>query len=250
MKNGNNIRVVVIIQARMRSTRLPGKVLKKIMGRELLDYQIERLGNLKNVDNIIVATTENDYDDPIAFLCKKIGCPVYRGSENDVLARYYKAAISFDADCIVRINSDCPLIDPFVVDSIIEKYLLCYPKYDYISNILERSYPIGLHTEVFSMDALEVAYKNSIDHDEREHVTPYIYRNKNLFNLKSVKIDKDLSEYRWTVDYLEDFKLIEEILTNVYPGNNNFSMYDVLNYLDCNPQLVEINSGIEKIQTF
>lgn len=100
------------------------------------------------------------------------------------------------------------------------------------------------------MDALEVAYKNSVDPGEREHVTPYIYRNKSLFNLKSVKIDKDLSKYRWTVDYPEDFKLIEEILTNIYPNNNNFSMYDVLNYLDCNPQLVEINSGIEKIQTF
>jgi len=243
------VRVVIIIQARMKSTRLPGKILKKVLDRTLLDYQIERLKKVKKADDIVIATSTNSYDNKIISLCNSINCNSFRGSENDVLSRYYHAAKKFNADCIVRINSDCPLIDHEVVDRLINHYISNFPYYDYVSNILEESYPIGLHTEVFSMNSLVVAYDNAIAHDEREHVTPYIYRNKDIFRLGSVKIDTNLSNYRWTVDYPEDFELIEEIISGIYPNNKDFDMYDILNFLDDNPRLLDINNGIYKEQT-
>ena len=249
MVNKNKIRTVMIIQARMMSTRLPGKILKKVMGRTLLEYQIERLRKVRNIDEIVIATSTNEYDDEIVSLCEMVGCCVFRGSENDVLSRYFDAAIEFNAECIVRINSDCPLIDHAVVDDVIDYYNFNFPKYNYVSNILESSYPIGLHTEVFSMNTLEKANKYAMDSDEREHVTPYIYRNNDIFKLGSVIIDTDLSSYRWTVDYPEDFDLVSSILSNIYPSNNDFNMYDIVDFLKTNPKIASINSRIEKKQT-
>mgnify|MGYP003974349435 FL=1 len=243
------IRTVIIVQARMSSTRLPGKILMKVMGKTLLEYQIERLRNVKNADEIVIATSNNSCDNEIVSLCNNIECCVYRGSEVDVLSRYYDAATYYKAECIVRINSDCPLIDHVVVDSLINHYLINFTNYDYVSNILERGYPIGLHAEVFSIESLADANKNAIDSDEREHVTPYIYRNKDIFNLKSISINTDLSDYRWTVDYPEDFKLVSNIIENLYPDNNDFNMYDILDYLRNNPKLIDINSWIKKNQT-
>ncbi len=240
---------LIIVQARMGSTRLPGKILKLVMGRPMLELQIERLRRVRNVDKIVIATTTNSIDKPIIKLCKKLDCSYSLGSENDVLLRYYDAAKKFNADCIVRINADCPLIDSKVVEEIVKDYHLNYSKIDYISNILEQSYPIGLHTEVFSFKALEQACKEATDPLEREHVTPYIYRHPNKFKLKSVRLDADYSQYRWTVDYEEDFLLITRIYEDLYIGNRNFNMYDVVDYLKENPKLLQLNGNITKKQT-
>jgi len=241
-------RTVIIIQARMGSTRLPGKILKKIMGRPLIEYQIERLKKIENADNIAIATTVHEDDQIIVDLCKQLGYLYYRGSENDVLSRYIDAAILFDAELIVRINADCPLIDPNVVKRVIKYFHENIPKYDYVSNILKPSYPIGYHTEVFSLDALKKAHKNAKDLEEREHVTPYIYRNPKEFKIGSVELDVNYSHHRWTVDYAEDFDLIKKIIEGIYPLKTDFDMNDTLDYLKAHPELNNINSGIIKEQ--
>jgi spore coat polysaccharide biosynthesis protein SpsF len=242
------MRTIVIVQARMGSTRLPGKILKKIMGKPLLEYQIERLKRVKNIDDVVIATTENIIDNPVVELCKKLHCSIFRGSEDDVLLRYYLAAVRFKADCIVRVNADCPLIDPEVVSDIVDYYLSNYRNIDYVSNILEKGFPIGLHTEVFSMSSLRLANKNSNSLIEREHVTPYIYRNPDLFKIGSVVLDDNLSYYRWTVDYPEDFDLVKKIIEGIYPTKVDFDMFDVISYLKSNPELMSINNKITKEQ--
>ena len=185
------VRAIIIVQARMGSTRFPGKILKKVMGRPLLEYQIERLRRVKNINDVVIATTTNQIDKPVKELCEELHCSYFRGSESDVLLRYYETAVKFNAECVVRVNSDCPLIDPGVIDEIIE-YYFNHNELDYVSNILEKSYPIGLHTEVFSMKALRQANDNANSAIEREHVTPYIYRNPDIFKLFSYSIEDDL----------------------------------------------------------
>jgi len=241
-------RTVIIVQARMGSTRLPGKILKKVMGRPLLEYQIERLKKIKEVNDVVIATTTNQSDDPVVKLCRELNCAYFRGSEDDVLLRYYKTAIEFNAKYIVRINADCPLIDPKVVERVIKYFHANSEKYDYVSNILEPSYPIGLHTEVFSINAMKKANDNANDLIEREHVTPYIYRNPGLFRLGSVVLEDNLSYYRWTVDYPEDFDLVKKIIEGIYPTKVDFDMFDVISYLKSNPELMRINNKITKEQ--
>jgi spore coat polysaccharide biosynthesis protein SpsF len=233
----------------MGSTRFPGKILKRVMDKPLLEYQIERLKNVKNVDDVVIATTINQIDQPVKDLCEKLHCSYFRGSENDVLLRHYKAAVKFKAECIVRVNADCPLIDPSVIEEIVEYYHSNHNEFDYVSNILEKSYPIGLHTEVFSMEALTIANRNSDSSVEREHVTPYIYRNSDLFRLFSYKIKEDFSHYRWTVDYPQDLELVRKIIKGIYPVKPNFNMYDILSFLRVNSDISDINSDIKKKQT-
>jgi spore coat polysaccharide biosynthesis protein SpsF len=239
----------IIVQARMGSTRLPGKILKEVMGRPLLGYQIERLKKINHVDDVIIATTTNPSDDRVVGLCKDINCSYFRGSEDDVLLRYHETAIEFCAKKIIRINADCPLIDPKVVERIIKYFNVNSDKFDYVSNILEPSYPIGLHTEMFSIDALQKANENTDDLIEREHVTPYIYRNPDLFRLGSVVLDDNLCHFRWTVDYPEDFILIKNIIEGIYPINVDFDMLDIITYLQSNPRLMRINNQIIQKQT-
>lgn len=243
------MRTVIIVQARLRSTRFPGKILKEVLGRPLFEYQLERLRRVRNADEIVVATTTNNGDQPIVDLCNRLSCSFFRGSENDVLSRYYHAAEKFKADCIVRVNSDCPLIDPDVVDKVVLRYKIDFPKHDYVANILEPSYPIGMHTEVFSFRVLEKAFENGKEGVEREHVTPFIYRNPNLFSLHSVSFDEDLSHHRWTIDFPEDFELLNRILCRLYPQNPMFNMFDVLELLDQNPEWLALNGYIKKQQT-
>jgi len=233
----------------MGSTRFPGKILKRVMGKPLLEYQIERLKNVKNVDDVVVATTINQIDQPVKDLCEKLHCSYFRGSENDVLLRYYEAAVKFKAECIVRVNADCPLIDSSVIEEIVEYYQSNHSEFDYVSNILEKSYPIGLHAEVFSMEALTIANRNSDSSVEREHVTPYIYRNSDLFRLFSYKIKEDFSQYRWTVDYPQDLEVVRRIIKGIYPIKPNFNMYDILSFLRLNSDISDINSDIKKKQT-
>ena len=165
-----------------------------------------------------------------------------------MLSRYYEAAKQYNADCIVRICSDSPLVDPIVVDKVIKTFADDSAKYDYVSNTIEYGYPIGLHTEVFSIEALENAYSNATDPVEREHVTPYIYRNPDVFKINSITLGTNLSHYRWTVDYPEDFSLIKNIIENVYPSKIDFDMFDVIDYLKRNPKIANINSNYKKKQ--
>lgn len=238
--------VVCIVQARMTSTRLPGKVLKEVLGKPLLEYEIERLRQCRNLNKIVVATTVLPSDDAVETLCEQLGINVFRGSEEDVLSRYAQAATLHQADAVVRVTADCPLIDPAVVDSVVQTYLETEGKYDYVSNTLERTYPRGLDVEVFSAKALQLAQANSVNKEEREHVTVYIYRRPQEFSVYQVKEATDNSNHRWTVDTPEDFQLIEKILQALYPDNRQFSMQDVLSFLRENPQLMALNAHIEQ----
>lgn len=236
--------VVIVVQARMGSTRLPGKVLKKILNKELLSYQLERLKRVKLADAIVVATTEAAKDEEIVKLTLKEKVSVFRGSEDDVLERTYKAAKEHQADVVVRITGDCPLIDPALVDKVIDYFLTVNPPCDYVSNTLKRTYPRGLDVEVFSFKGLEACYKNAKHPDEKEHVTPYFYRHPKEFALGNVASPLDLSKHRWTVDTLEDFELVTRMIMALYPKNREFTTEDILALLEKHPDWVEINSHV------
>jgi spore coat polysaccharide biosynthesis protein SpsF len=225
---------------------LPGKVLKEVMGKPLLEYQIERLKRTKEADEIVIATTINIEDEPIVELCKEHDIPFYRGSEEDVLSRYYEAAVLRGAEIIVRVTSDCPIIDPRVIDKVIKTYKENTDKYDYVSNTLERTYPRGMDTEVFSFRALEEAHLNAQMLQEREHVTLYIHKRPEKFRLGSVKYIRDASRFRWTVDTEEDFILISEIIKELYPSNPFFTLEDCLELVRRKPELTEINKHIRQ----
>ncbi|MEK4484804.1 glycosyltransferase family protein [Psychrobacillus sp. FSL H8-0484] len=238
--------VLAIIQARMGSTRLPGKILKKVNGKALLAYQIERVRQSKCIDKIVIATTIDQKDEPIVEFCEQYGVDYYRGSENDVLARYYEAAEQFEGDIIVRLTSDCPIIDPIVMDETICYYIDHASEFDYVSNTIERTYPRGLDTEVFSREALEKSYKEATLERDREHVTAYMYTNPEKFRLGSISNPQDLGHYRWTVDTVEDFELIELILKELYHFSKMFYMDDVINILGKYPEWNKINAHIEQ----
>jgi spore coat polysaccharide biosynthesis protein SpsF len=240
------MKTIIIDQARMTSTRLPGKVMKKVLGKPLLEYQIERLRQVRLADELVIATTTNDTDQPIVELCEHLGVAYYRGSEEDVLSRYYEAATQFGADAVVRVTSDCPLIDPGVMDEVIGLYINNRDNYDYVSNTLERTYPRGLDTEVFSMAVLEKAYKEAGEQPDREHVTLFMYRRPEQFRLANSSGAVDYSHHRWTVDTPEDFRLIQLILQELYPVNNRFTWLDVLNLLNEHPEWVEINAMVKQ----
>ena len=240
------MKIIAIIQARMGSTRLPGKVLKTIMNKTLLEYQLERVKRSLLIDEIVVATTDKESDNPIVALCEQIGIHVYRGSENDVLSRYYGAAVEFKADIIVRLTSDCPLIDPIIIDQVIQLHLERKVEIDYTSNALVRSFPRGLDTEVFTFKALQKAHENASLERDREHVTAYIYTNKDKFQFANLKSIRNYDSHRWTVDTEEDFELVKRILEVLYPSTPQFTMQDVLNLLEENPTWPQINAHIEQ----
>lgn len=240
------MKTVIIDQARMTSTRLPGKVMKEVLGKPLLEYQIERLKRANEADELVIATTTNDTDQPIVELCKRLGVAYYRGSEEDVLSRYYEAATEFGADIVVRVTSDCPLIDPAVMDKVIKHYKDNRDNYDYVSNTLTRTYPRGMDTAVFSYKVLKEAYFNTKEKLEREHVTPYIYCHPESYRLGNVLYHEDQSQHRWTVDQIEDFLLIDNIIKGLYPNKPHFNITDVLNLLKENPKLVQLNVGVEQ----
>lgn len=237
----------IIVQARMASTRLPGKIMKKVSDKTLLEYQLERLFRVKQADQVIIATTDHGEEQPIVDLCQKIGVPCFRGSEQDVLARYYGAATQYGAEVVARITSDCPLIDPAVIDRVIGFYLAHKEEYDYVSNTFpELTYPRGMDTEVFSYKVLKEAYGQATDQAEREHVTIFIKRRPERYRIKNLPYEKDCSHYRWTVDTPEDFALIEKMLTALYPVNPHFTLEDCLTLMAENPEWVKINAQIKQ----
>ncbi|MEK4285474.1 MULTISPECIES: cytidylyltransferase domain-containing protein [Ureibacillus] len=239
------MKIVAIVQARMGSTRLPGKIMKEVKGKPLLLYQLQRLKASRLIDEIVIATTIEEQDNVIETFCKNFGVSYYRGSELNVLERYYETAVNFHADIIVRITSDCPIIDPEIVDKTIQ-YFLDSKKYDYVSNTIKRTYPRGLDVEVFSYSALKEAFHHAYLERDREHVTPYIYMNKDKFNIGTVCNSVDYSKYRWTVDTQEDFELIKLILEHLYFKNPYFTMFDVIELMERNPSWFNINAHIEQ----
>ncbi|MDU1323239.1 MAG: glycosyltransferase family protein [Clostridium botulinum] len=241
------MKVTCIVQARVGSTRLPGKVIKKICGKTVLEHAIDRLKRIKNIDEIVIATTILEKDNVIVDECERLGIKYFRGSEEDVLSRYYYAAKKYEADIIVRVTSDCPLIDAEISEKIIGYYLNNKDKYDYVSNTIERTYPRGLDTEVFSFNSLEKAFNESTSNRDREHVTPYIWDNSEKFRISQYKNSKDYSDLRWTLDTNEDFQLIAKIYDFLYKDNKSiFFMEDILNLYIKYPNMRDINKNIEQ----
>ncbi|OGP15030.1 MAG: hypothetical protein A2052_04980 [Deltaproteobacteria bacterium GWA2_54_12] len=240
MRLRNELRpVVAIVQARMSSTRLPGKVMKGIAGRPMLWHVVNRLKASSLIDEIVVATTTGHEDDIIEEWCKLNGTGFSRGSLDDVLDRYYQAAKSFRARTVVRVTSDCPLIDPALVDRAIEKF--GEGGFDHVS--IDSSYPDGLDAEVFSFEALKKAHAEAALASEREHVTPYIWKNPQVFSLCKIKSATDLSGMRWTVDDERDLKLVTEIYEGIGAGERVFHMDEVLGFLRRKPEVLKINAA-------
>lgn len=212
----------------------------------MLELQLERLDRCKLARQVVVATSDHAGDAPVVALCAGLGIPVFRGSESDVLARYYGAAVHFKADPVIRITADCPLIDPAVTDLVIARFLEGAGGVDYVSNCLERRFPRGLDTEAFSFAALERAFKEAKPGPEREHVTPYLYGEPGRFRLAGVKHGTDESGYRWTVDTPEDFEFVQRVYEALYPKQPEFAWLDVLKLLQQKPELVRINAHVRQ----
>jgi glutamate-1-semialdehyde 2,1-aminomutase/spore coat polysaccharide biosynthesis protein SpsF len=226
--------MVAIVQARMGSSRLPGKSLADICGRPMLWHVVHRVQQARLINKTVVATTEECFDDPIALLCQQEGFPCFRGSEDDVLDRFYRAARTHDADAVVRITADCPLIDPVVIDRVIAQFQ--EGNVDYVSNTMRYTYPDGLDTEVISFGALEQAWREARKASEREHVTPYLRSG----NFRAANVENDppvaVGQYRWTVDHLADLEFVRKIYA-VFRGNGHFGFQDVLRVLKERPDL-------------
>ncbi len=228
-----------IVQARMDSSRLPGKVMMKPDGKNpIVYYVIKQLQNCKLLDKVVIATTNLPEDDVLADFVKDMGISLFRGSSNDVLDRYYQCAKKYSYSDIVRITSDNPLIDPTIVDLVISKYL--EREFDYVTNSYPRTFPQGTETEVFSFRILENVWKNAKKPSEREHVTPYIYNNPDKFKIFNVTYPENLSHLRWTVDKKNDFNLVENILKKI--KNRPILMKDILELFEQYPDLKKINA--------
>jgi spore coat polysaccharide biosynthesis protein SpsF len=241
------LKIVAIIQARMGSTRLPGKILKEVLGRPLLEYQIERVRRSRFIHQIVIATTNKESEQPIIDLCNRLFVAYYRGSEQDVMSRYWEAAMRYKATVVVRLTSDCPLIDPEIIDANIAEYLSKINLYDYVSNTIERTFPRGLDVEVMSMKALDQANREARNIVHREHVTPYIYLHPDKFTLGSVKNTLDVSSYRLTVDTEEDFQLIKRLIHHLSDKKiESVTFEDIICLLQENPEWSLINSHIEQ----
>lgn len=243
------MRTVGIVQARMTSTRLPGKVLMKVLGKPLLRYELERLTRVPSLDELVVATTKNDCDDPVIALCERMGVSSFRGSEFDVLSRYHEAAALHGAEAVVRFTADCPLIDPNLSDSVIRRFLDCAGELDYCSLNTDDSYPRGVDTEVFSAAVLTEAFNEGTTESDREHVTYFILRRPERYGILRMTGDKNRSAYRLTVDTPEDFALVSKIIETLYPRNPDFTIDDIIALLEADPELAEINGGVRQKET-
>lgn len=232
---------LLIIQARMGSSRLPNKVLKELCGEPMLKHIVERVKQCRLVDYVIIATTVNQEDNAIDELCEQMRVECYRGSENDVLDRYFQAASQYNPQNVIRVTADCPVIDPCIIDEIIKIHI--DGGYDYTSNTLVETYPDGIDTEIFKYKALKEAWEKANLASEREHVTPYI-KFKSNFKRYSVERFPSLADKRWTVDTEQDFAMISNIYNALYKKNKIFLMEDVLKYLQQHGEIEELNAGI------
>lgn len=236
------MKTIALIQARMSSSRLPGKVLQDIAGQPMLLQVIHRAQQAKSIDTVAVVTSTQDEDDAIERLCQENRVPCFRGSLDDVLDRYYQAAIHFQADAVVRLTADCPLLDPAIIEQVVRTFH--GNSFDYVANILEITYPDGLDTEVFTFETLERAWREARLKSEREHVTVYILKHPELFRLGSVKQAEDLSALRWTVDTPWDLEFVRTVYS-FFP-DADFGMMDIVKVMREHPEMSEINSAQQR----
>jgi spore coat polysaccharide biosynthesis protein SpsF len=230
----------------MTSTRLPGKILTEALGKPLLQYELERLKRVPSLDGLVVATTKNAADDPVAALCERLGVASYRGSELDVLSRYHEAAALHGAEAVARFTADCPLIDPELSDCVIRRFLERAGEFDYGFLDIGSAYPRGMDTEIFSAAALTESFIEGNTAPDREHVTYFIRRCPERYRILRVGGDKNWSGYRLTVDTPEDFALVSRIIETLYPKNPNFGIEDIVALLEAEPELAKINAEVRQ----
>jgi spore coat polysaccharide biosynthesis protein SpsF len=237
-------KVVIIVQARMASSRLPGKVMMPILGKSILSLMIERLQMVQHPATIVIATSLNNEDDIIEQEAAKLKIPCYRGSLQNLLDRHYQAAILHNADIVLKIPSDCPLIDPRIIDNTLSYFLANSDKFDYLSNLHPATYPDGNDVEIMTMECLNKAWENASKPMELEHTTPYIWENPEIFRIGNIcwETDEDMSmSHRFTIDYYEDYLFIKEVFEALYPIAKDFSCDDILQLLEQKPDIYAIN---------
>ncbi len=242
-------KTVVIIQARMSSTRLAGKILLPLGDKSVLWHVVSRVKACKEINEVIVATTNLSADDKTVEECKKIGVNFFRGSSDNVLERYYLAANQAKAGTIIRITSDCPFIDPNLLTNMLKEYWLHNKngkELVYLSNTIRRCFPRGFDIEIFSYKALEKAFQNAKSAHEQEHVTPYIYNNPDRFIIKQYPTEENNSDLRVTLDTKEDWQVIKNIYENLIKTNTNFNYKDVVHYLRQHKDIAAINANVEQ----
>jgi len=237
---------VAIIQGRMASSRLPGKILLDIAGKPMLAHVVERARRAKTVDQVVVATTTQPEDDAVEEYCRLNAIAVSRGSLQDVLDRFYQAALVFHADTVVRLTADCPLLDAQVLDHTVEEFLRTGVDFgcNRLPPPLKRTYPIGLDVEVCTFQALERAWKEAKEPHEREHVMPYLYDTPGRFKILRVDYEKDFGDMRWTVDTHEDLELVRQVFARL-AQTPDFTWLDVVDLFEREPQLALINSQVK-----
>lgn len=236
--------ILAILQARVSSSRLPGKVLKDILGAPMLLRQIERVKRAEKIDKLVIATSTESSDNPLENLCSENGMSCFRGSLNDVLDRFYKAALPFKPEHVVRLTGDCPLADPVLIDRLIQYHL--DGRFDYSSNCVEPTWPDGLDAEIFRFSCLEEAWCEATLSSQREHVTPFIRQQEERYRIGSIKNGVNLSMLRWTVDEPEDFELVTQIYASLYPSNPAFTTADILDLLKKKIGLQDINARYKR----
>ena len=247
------MKLLVVVQARATSTRLPKKIFKPLVGQPLLVRMLERLQACKTPMQLVVATTTDAEDDGVPPLAEAAGVPVVRGHPKDLLDRHIQAARAFDADAISKIPSDCPLIDHRVVDRILSTYLDAQGRYDYVSNLHPATWPDGYDVEVMSREALEAAHEEADKPHHREHTTPFLWdRTDGRFSTHNIEWDRDLSmTHRLTIDYAEDYELIRTIYEALYTeGEPPFSLEAILEYLDAHPDVFALNAHLAGVNWY
>jgi len=240
------MKTLLVIQARTGSTRFPNKVMMPLVGAPLLQRMVERVQCISGKVDLVVATTKEKSDDPIRKLCKKIGVPCFSGHPTDLLDRHYQVAAQEKADLIIKIPSDCPLIDPAVIERVLRFYQKSLHHYDFISNLHPATYPDGNDVEVMTFETLEIAWREANKIYEREHTTPFIWEHPERFKIGNVEWESGVNysmSHRWVLDYPEDYEFIKSVYkklwTNIHP---NFSLYEILGMLELEPEIHSINT--------
>ena len=238
------MQTLAILQARMSSSRLPGKVGKEILGKPMLARQIERLLHARTIEKLVVATSTNAEDDAVAAIAASAGVECFRGSLDDVLDRFYQCALHHHPQWVIRLTGDCPLADWRIIDAVTAFAIA--GGYDYASNARETSFPDGLDAEVVRFDALETAWREARLESDREHVLPFIHRQPDRFRTGDYKYHEDLSDMRWTVDEPADLEFVRAVYADLYPANPDFGFEDILRLIARKPGLSSINGGIPR----
>lgn len=244
MDSDGSINIVIVVQARTSSSRLPNKIFLPLSGEPLLVRMMERILAAKTAATVVVATSTEEDDDAVEELCEDYGYNCFRGSLENLLERHYLAGLEYKADVVVKIPSDCPLIDPAIIDKVINFYIQNKDKFDYVSNLHPPTYPDGNDVEVIPMHILKITYENALMNMELEHTTPYIWERPDEFRIGNVQWETGLDysmTYRFTIDYKEDYEFIKTVYDELYEKNNLFGLDDILKLLEEKPEIKKIN---------